>query len=111
MERCACDGRQSRAGGDHLGVEHDLDQCALRTRQGRQQGRLEVFGAIDAHPDITIGLRQGREVGVVQVRAHVVRGKVALLVHAYGAVHAVVQKQHNGFGTVLHCRSELLTIH
>ena len=45
------------------------------------------------------------------MRSALMLGVLFFLVHANGAVHAVVKQQDNGFGAMLNRRGEFLTIH
>src|SRR5690606_31310278 len=75
------------------------------------QGRLELAGVGDAFGAVAVGGGECAEVGVVQVRAAGAGGVLALLVHADGAVTAVVEQQHDAFSAVHDRRGQLLSVH
>jgi len=75
------------------------------------QRRCKVLGPLDQGRIAAKGLGIGDKVGVAQLgRADPVR-IVALLVHADGAVHAVVDQQHDDGQLVLHGGCKLLAMH
>src|SRR3546814_657485 len=57
------------------------------------------------------GLCVGGKIGILQSGSRGARGVVTLLMHAYRAVHAVIDQQHDNGQVVLHGSGELLAVH
>ena len=57
------------------------------------------------------GLGEDREIGVLELRGDDPSRKLALLVHADRAVHAVVEHDHDDRAVILHGRRQLLAVH
>src|SRR5262245_55038763 len=58
-----------------------------------------------------IGLRQGRKIRILEARRRYPTGILALLMHADGAVHAVVGNNDDDRNVVLHRSRNFLTVH
>ena len=111
--RCACR-RRAWMVAVMVIASGSMRRCSSAGRpdsSARSQGRRELLGARHRFAVRAVGARQRGEIGVDQIGAVDPPGIVALLVHADGAVHAVVDDDERRREAVVHGGGEFLAVH
>ena len=88
-----------------------MEQGRLFRRHGAREGGGELGVGLDAFPMCAVGLGEGGEVWARDVGGMDAAREVPFLVHADGAVHAVVHDQNHHGGIRLHGCGEFLAGH
>ena len=103
--------RQRLAHGQRLGIDLQLDDGGLTCLQRGAQGRREVCGRLDGVAVGAEAARVGGEVRIDERGADHAARIFALLMHADGAVHAVVGDDGDDGQRILHGGRQLLAGH
>src|SRR5690348_13800868 len=106
--RLLADGRERGHGSDHLLWQPELDQRRHARRQRAVESRRELFGALDLLAVSSERPRESDEVGVGQIGSVDAPRVMPLLVHADGAIAAVVHDHYDDGQLVLHGRGQFL---
>src|SRR3954451_9936041 len=110
-QRLLLDGGQRRRWLDRLRVDEAVQDRGLTRSKRALERRRELLRPLHALAVAAEGARVGGEIGVLQHRRRDAPGVLPLLVHANGAVHAVVE-EHDGDGEfVLHGGRQILAVH
>src|SRR5580704_14085793 len=94
-----CDRRRRR---DGFAVDGEADDRRLAAGLRLLEGVGEILGALDRDAEAAEGPRVSREIGIAQIGRRDAAGIFALLMHADGAVHAVVGNDGDERRAVLH---------
>src|SRR5450755_2464118 len=100
-----------RAHGDRLRVDLEPQHRWTTRAQRALQRRSELIGASHLFAVGSVGFRQRHEIGIDQIGPVDARRVIALLVHADGAVHAVVDHDENHIQLVLDRGGNFLPVH
>src|SRR5690606_38353116 len=114
-QRVGPDGGQRLARGDAVGVVAEFEQGGQVLPFGKRTGAgkrgPEIGSALYGFAVAAIALDNLREVRVVEAQRDVAAGKIAFLVGADRAPHAVIEQQNDDAQPVLHGYSQFLHIH
>ncbi len=102
---------QRRGRRDRLGIDLDVDDRRLAGLPRGAERSAEIGGVLDRRAEAAEGAGIGGEIGIPQLGRRHPAGIFALLVHADGAVHAVVADDHDDRQVVLHGGREFLAVH
>src|SRR5690242_14382107 len=109
--RLLADGRERGHGSDHFLRQPQLDERRHARGERAIESRRELFGGLDPLAVGSEGARESDEVGVGQIGSVDPPWIVPLLMHADGAVAAVVHHQYDDGELVLHGGGQLLPGH
>src|SRR5262249_1733941 len=88
--RLLAGGSERHGGGKRLGLAFEVQDCRLARSRGGLEGGKEVGGLLPRRAIAAEGAGIVGEIGILQAGCDHAPGIMALLVHANGAVHAVV---------------------
>ena len=88
-----------------------MNDCRLLARHRAFVSRAKLFGSFDTLAMATKGARVGGEIRILQFGCRNATWIVFFLMHTDGAVHTVIDDQHNNRSVVLHSRRKLLPMH
>src|SRR6516225_2674154 len=107
----AADLRQCRARRDDLRVHLELDDRGTSMGSCLLESRRELFGSRYRSAERAIGSGEGKKIWVLQRGPDYPAGEAALLMHADGAVHRVVEYQNDRSRPFQHRGRQLLPGH
>src|SRR5215211_8147289 len=110
-ERLFADGGERRRRSDRLRIGQAVQDRRLARRERPLERRRELLGPLDTLAVTAERFCIGGEIRVLQRGRRDAARIVALLVHADGAIHGVVEKDHEDRQVVLHGGGEFLPVH